>query len=163
MGTDALFGPDGTQLPAPEPVLSDPLLGSMSAGFDAPQPVVLPRAPDVTELRDAVRSALAEEEQARARRRQRPPPPQRRPKPPPPDAVRTPPSGIPMQQLRSPHAPAATPTAPPLPRRLPQQAPPAMVQRRRSGGWIGCVVALIFLAIVLFNIVNSIVAAITGG
>ncbi|HET8643313.1 MAG TPA: hypothetical protein VFM37_15350 [Pseudonocardiaceae bacterium] len=189
MSTDALFGPDGTQPPDPLPPLPDPLVGggAWDSAVLSAQPPVKPSvqpsvrppvqpssASDATGLRDAAWSAFAG--QPTERRFQRPPPP--RPKPPPPplplpppppprpkppaDAVRTPPSGIPVQSFPEPAPASSRPASSSLAQPLaPLPAPSPTVQQRGSG-WIGCIVVLIFFVIVVVNIVSGIVDAIFG-
>jgi hypothetical protein len=125
MTGDALFGPDGTQLPAPPPVLFDPPVspgafdqnGQVSAGapFDAAAPgvnavpaaVPLPPGIDLSAMREAIRAALGDEPTARQLPVESPP----RPAPEPPfESLLTPPSGIPVQLGRPP--PSGIPVQP---------------------------------------------------
>jgi hypothetical protein len=222
--SDALFGPDGTQLPEPQPVLPDPLVGPGTAGTTdlygpaTPQlpptrPVPLPSGLDPAAMREAIRAALGDEptmrqppqptqqapvQQAHSQQGQpQPGQPQHRPQPgqqqahpqqaqpqqaqpvePPLDSLRTPPSGIPVPPGYRQLPPAAARGAGPPPQRpgvpLPVQRraamqrarEPAHVTDRRSpsgGGWIGCVVLLIFIAIVVYNLISALVDAFTGG
>lgn len=218
MTGDALFGPDGTQLPAPLPALSDPLVtpgtaaassrnGQAPAGtpFDAAgldvNAVPLPASLDPSAIRDAIRAALGDEPTPDQSPAEPAPPPSPAPaSAPPPESLLTPPSGIPVQLGRPPppgpvqpsqaqpgrpsgtpvqlgHPPASPPSGLPARPGQPPGAPAArwptdrpprapLDQARRSpsgGGWIGCIVLLIFIVIVTFNIVSAIVDAITGG
>jgi hypothetical protein len=170
MSTDALFGPDGTQAPEPLPVLPDPLVGMPSdfTGPTEPPPAAsVAQAPDLTDLRKAVRSAAADDPPRRQRPRPQQPRPVRGPAPAA-GAGQMSPSGFTQQVSYQPtHAPAphATPTQPPstppahaLPRRAEPQ-PVAYATGERRGGWIGCIVALIFIVSMLFGIVDAIVDA----
>lgn len=207
--SSALFGPDGTQPPVPDDVLSDPLVGPAAAdGWAAPASGALPPLPPLPPLPDidAIRRSLLEEEQFL------PTPPEGFPAQPavPPPHVDLPPHGFPLSQhdstapqpglplppqgfaapppgfpvpppgfhappgLHAPppgfHGPQGQRVPPPLAadrlnpydqRRRKEPRNPLIQKRRRgSGGWIGCVVVLVFLVAIAFNLVQALVAVV---
>lgn len=186
MTSDALFGPDGTQLPDPMPVLPDPLVGpGTAAPAGQGQPVVpttpavpIPPGVDTSAMREAIRAALGDEPVVRRPVEEEPAPPPEEPL----ESLRTPPSGIPVQ--RPPQAPPQPPSAAqgggqpqpggPGPPAAQRPRPPALEQARSDhlthrhrgssgGGWIGCIVVLIFVAVVAYNLISALVDAFTGG
>ena len=166
--TDALFGPDGTQPPDPLPVFPDALTGSavVARDQDRGEPL-LPPAPDAGAIQEAIAAALADDPV--------PAPPRRRPPPPSPAPVRMSAS----RRTPGPRPPAPVPPMaglermpPPIPYRTsgagrPRQVDPAPAGRyrrarperssRRNTG-IGCVVVLIVLALMVFNLLAQLLA-----
>ena len=166
---DALFGPDGTQLPDPLPVFPDALTGpaAVARDQDRGEPLLLPPAPDAGAIQEAIAAALADDPV--------PAPPRRRPPPPSPAPVRMSAS----RRTPGPRPPAPVPPMaglermpPPIPYRTsgagrPRQVDPAPAGRyrrarperssRRNTG-IGCVVVLIVLALMVFNLLAQLLA-----
>jgi hypothetical protein len=179
--TSPLFGPDGTELPEPPPVLPDPLLGparepppEVDQRWTPPAPTPAQTA-DAEQLRRAIAAALGEPEESLPV--QPPPPVAAPPLAPPPiePEPKTPPTGIPL-----PTSPTAqfqpVPPVPPLPRQAPPQRPvpawrgtrsprrqrnPLIQERitRPGSAWVGCLVALIFFVAVAFNAVQAFIGA----
>ena len=151
--SSALFGPDGTQLPEPEHALPDPLVAPTATGaWAAPSPFSLPPLPPMPDI-EAIRRSLIEEAQSL------PTPPQGFPAQP----VYAPPAfdAAPPTQQRPPPPPSVADQFEPYGRRRRKEPRNPLIQRRRgSGGWIGCVVALVFLVAIGFNLVQALVAVV---
>lgn len=160
--TSALFGPDGTQPPEPDPVSSDALWGPASGitstaplpglplpGLPLPAaaptvaPVVAPPAIDPQAPRR--RGGAAQSAGPRP-----PPQPSYAYQPPPPPGYLPPPQSarLARQAQTRPQRPLAAPES-------------DLIRARRagSGGWVGCVIGLIFLVALLFNPVRALVEA----
>jgi hypothetical protein len=185
--TSPLFGPDGTELPEPPPVLPDPLLGATGAESTGPTSAQPPdlnqrwapppnpaQTAEAERLRRAIAAALGEPEE--------PAPPSRSVQPPPPiqpppiqpapfePEPKTPPAGIPLPTAAQ-FQPV--PPVPPLPRqahaqrlaqgwRAPRRQRNPLIQERitRPGSaWVGCLVVLIFFVAVAFNAVQTLIGA----
>lgn len=163
---DALFGADGTQLPDPPPVMPDALTGpTFGADPRASSPVPLPAVPDADAIREAVAAALAEDpappppETPRGRPVRRPPPRRRAPGAQP--AAPYPPAAAYPQRggAYRPPVVAAPRTVQPAPpgdyRRTRAQRPLGGRSRTGRGSPTGCVVTLIFLAVVMFTFLGE--------
>jgi hypothetical protein len=197
--SNALFGPDGTQLPEPETVLPDALVSpGRQDAFVLPPLPELPPLPDA----DEVHRSFTDEFLATPPKGFPLPPAVPPPVPPPvpsphPDQARRPAAG-PRRAARNaapartsaPHPPHRPPPPPgyqpgpgqfsppyggppgyppgPQPQNLPYAGRPRderhnpLIQRSRrgSGGWVGCVVVLVFAVAVGFNAVQAIVTAV---
>lgn len=160
--SSALFGADGTQLPDPLPVLPDVLTGpEHSAWLDSPEisPVPLPPLPDGRAMRAAIAAVLADDPAAAPGRAARTAPGR---------AARNPPARrVPAAQR--PPAPAGTsrtftPFPPPadLRRRIRQESARQLQSRSSSGVRTGCIIALIIIGVVAFNIIVGIVQWVSG-
>lgn len=167
--SSALFGADGTQLPDPLPVLPDPLTGPERSPWPdtAPtSPVPLPRMPDGRAMRAAIAAVLADEPAAQpggtAPNRSAPP-------------VAIPPASAPQVSAPRVSAPQRAPvpagqprpfTPFPLPadlRRRIRQDSARQLQSRSSGGVrTGCIIALIIIGVVAFNIIAAIVQSVSA-
>lgn len=154
--SNALFGPDGTQLPDPLPVFLDPLTGPEPGTPDLPP--VLP-VPDASAMGAAIAAAFGAGPAGPGAAAASPHPPatfpHRQPAPP-----------VVWQPL--PRGPAGSvPHRPPLsaPSRTFRPIPPADLRRghdrRRPGSSVGtragCVIALIVFGVVAFSIIAGII------
>lgn len=146
------FGPDGTQAPPPLPVFPDALAGLVTGETPyrpkqaAPLlPVYVPVVPDPEVAREAIRAALLREQRSRPVRTRQPLPPQ--------------------MQVSSHRVHYQAPVAP-TPRAHPQavppgQRPPQQAERPKSRGsaFGGCLVALLIIGSVFFNVIRQVVEA----
>lgn len=186
--SSALFGPDGTQLPDPPPVLPDPLIapftGTQRSNWqDTPSSVPLPAVPDADALGEAMAAVftvglVANDEPAN-------PAPPARAEPVAPAAGPPPAGGFPTQRpplgpMRRPPPSGPIGARPPY---LPTAAPPRVFPPVRPGGvsrgadrdlsarqspgrWsssaqTGCIIALIVFGLVVFNIIAGIIGSLS--
>ncbi|MCA1671693.1 MAG: hypothetical protein LC799_05660 [Actinobacteria bacterium] len=169
--SDALCGADGTQLPDPLPVLPDPLTGPEHSSWrDTPEipPVPLPPVPDGRAMREAIAAVLGEDPAAPAGTASRSPQthPQAVPVP------GRPPVPTPHRlQVPAPHRPqtsapprAFTPIPPPadLRRRIGRESAGPLQSRSSGGVRTGCVIALIIVGVVAFNIIAGAVQSVSA-
>ncbi|MCS7484244.1 hypothetical protein ACFFQW_33280 [Umezawaea endophytica] len=144
------FGPDGTQAPPPPPVYPDALAGLVTGetryrpkAVVPPAPAFVPVVPDPELARQAIRTAMLHEQRARPVRARQPLPPQMQV-----SAHRV--------QYQAPVAP--TPLAHPQatsPQRMPQTERP----KSRGSAFGGCLVALLIIGSVFFNVIRQVVEA----
>lgn len=147
------FGPDGTQAPPPLPVYPDALAGLVTGEtrYRPKQagpllPVYVPVVPDPEVAREAIRTAMLREQRARPVRARPPLPPQ-------------------MQvsshrvQYQAPVAP--TPLAHPqaMPPGQRPQPQPGERPKSRGSAFGGCLVALLIIGSVFFNVIRQVVEA----
>ncbi|MEO6088986.1 MAG: hypothetical protein ABIQ18_38325 [Umezawaea sp.] len=169
------FGPDGTQAPPPLPLYPDALAGLVTGEtrYRPKQagpllPVYVPVVPDPEVAREAIRAAMLREQRARPVRTRQPLPPQMQvsshrvqyqaPVAPTPMAH---PQPVPPRQYQAPVAP------PPRQYQAPQQyqapvAPPQQQGQRpksRGSAFGGCLVALLIIGSVFFNVIRQVVEA----
>ncbi|MGH4013148.1 MAG: hypothetical protein ACRDSL_04295 [Pseudonocardiaceae bacterium] len=183
--SSALFGPDGTELPDPLPVLPDPLTGPERGEWrDAPTipPVPLPAMPDARAMREAILAQLGEDPPAApssstAETRPVPHPgahpqtagvgafPYQRPLPRPVGSAtmggpaapgsHRPPVSGPPRAL-SPVPPAD------LRRRISRELPAGLPTRLAGGVRTGCVITLIIFGVVAFNIIAGFMQSVSA-
>ncbi|MGH4025838.1 MAG: hypothetical protein ACRDRV_14780 [Pseudonocardiaceae bacterium] len=142
--SSVLFGTDGTQLPDPLPVLPDALTGpehSVRLRIPELSAVPLPPLPDGRAMQAAITAVLADDPAAHVTR-----------------PVRNPPAHpAPGRVPQRPPAPAGTLRPTPLPPHADR------LQSRSSGGVrTGCIIALIIIGVVVFNIIAAIMQAISA-
>ncbi|HEX6344627.1 hypothetical protein [Umezawaea sp.] len=144
------FGPDGTQDPPPPRAYPDALAGLVTGETPyrpkrvAPpvQPAYSPVAPDPELAREAIRTAMLHEQRARPVRTRQPQPQTQ--------------VGAHRVQYRAPVAPTpqAHPQAPPQPQQAQGERP-----RSRGSAFGGCLVALLIIGSVFFNVIRQVVEA----
>ncbi|HEU0087599.1 MAG TPA: hypothetical protein VFQ77_08105 [Pseudonocardiaceae bacterium] len=152
-GSSALFGPDGTELPDPLPVLPDPLTGpERGASWELstlPAPPPPPPAPDVSAMREAISAVLAEDPSASAGQvRPRAAVPHR----PPVAITHRPPATAPARAL-----------PPELRRRIDRNFPTrTQAPRSGAGGRGGCVLVLLIMGVVAVNLLLGLVESLSA-
>jgi hypothetical protein len=144
------FGPDGTQDPPPPRAYPDALAGLVTG--ETPYrpkqaepllPVYVPPVPDPELAREAIRTAMLHEQRSRPVRTRQPLPPQMQV-----SAHRV--------QYQAPVAP--TPQAHPQ-ATAPQQMPQTDRPKSRGSAFGGCLVALLIIGSVFFNVIRQVVEA----